>query len=101
MARRALAIYRQTVGERHPYTGRSASNVAHILGAPSKFAEAEPFAREAVDTFRQVFGERLTEAEEPLAAARLPLPAFTCRHLSVQIECQVARGDGRVRVLFP
>ena len=46
--RRALAIDEQSYGPNHPSVGRDLNNLAQLLKATNRLAEAEPFMRRAL-----------------------------------------------------
>jgi len=52
----ALEIRRRELGDDHPDTLESLSNMGVLLNAQGKLAEAEPFYREALDGSRRVLG---------------------------------------------
>jgi tetratricopeptide (TPR) repeat protein len=68
---KALAIYRQALGEEHPDTARSYNNVAANLDAQGKHAEAGPLFHQALAIRRQALGE-----EHPLTALSYNNVAF-------------------------
>jgi hypothetical protein len=45
------------LGDSHPSTLISISNMARLLQAQGKLGEAEPLAREALDGFRRTLGD--------------------------------------------
>ena len=53
----ALASRRRVLGEEHPDTLTSINNLASLLHALDKLAEAESFYRESLEKFRRVLGE--------------------------------------------
>jgi len=53
----ALAIRRRTLGEEHPDTLMSMSNMGALLQDQRKLAEAEPYWREALEKYRRTLGE--------------------------------------------
>ncbi|MDG2032135.1 MAG: tetratricopeptide repeat protein, partial [Phycisphaerales bacterium] len=53
----ALEKSRRMLGEEHPDTLISISNMGFLLSAQGKLAEAEPYYREALEKFRRVLGE--------------------------------------------
>src|SRR5262245_21633424 len=57
LLRQALAICRKVLGENHPDTATSYSNVASCLDAQGKSSEALPLFRQALAIYRKVLGE--------------------------------------------
>ena len=55
--RKALDINRAVLGENHPDTATSYSNVASNLGDQGRYREAEPLFRKALGIYRAVLGE--------------------------------------------
>src|SRR5256885_1199622 len=55
--REALDKRRRLLGNKHPQTLVSISDMGTLLRERDKLNEAEPFMREAVETYRQVLGE--------------------------------------------
>jgi tetratricopeptide (TPR) repeat protein len=55
--RKALAIHRRVLGEAHPATARSYSDVALNLDQQGRYAAAEPLHRKALAICRDVLGE--------------------------------------------
>jgi len=53
----ALDIRRSTLGDEHPHTLESLSNLATLMGMLGRFGIAEPLIREALDTYRRVHGD--------------------------------------------
>ena len=53
-----MAARRETLGDRHPDTLRSISNMAMLLKAQRKLTEAEPLFREALAARRETLGDR-------------------------------------------
>ena len=49
--RRALKIDEQSYGENHPSVARDLNNLATLLQATNRFAEAEPLMRRMVEIF--------------------------------------------------
>jgi tetratricopeptide (TPR) repeat protein len=52
-----LTLFRQLLGEEHPYTAASYNNLAFNLEAQGRYAEAEERYRKALRVFRQLLGE--------------------------------------------
>ncbi len=57
LQKRALATRRRLLGDEHPDTLESISNMGGLLRAQAKLVEAEPFYREALDARRRVLGD--------------------------------------------
>jgi tetratricopeptide (TPR) repeat protein len=55
--RDALEKRRRVLGEEHPNTLDSISNMGVLLGSQGKLAEAEPYCRDALEKRRRVLGE--------------------------------------------
>jgi CHAT domain-containing protein/tetratricopeptide (TPR) repeat protein len=58
LARQALALRRQVLGERHPDYAQSLNNLATLYVYQGEYAKAEPLYRQARDLAKQVLGER-------------------------------------------
>jgi CHAT domain-containing protein/tetratricopeptide (TPR) repeat protein len=58
VARQALNIRKQVLGERHPLTAQSLNNLAMLLQAQGDYASARPLLAQALDIRKQVLGER-------------------------------------------
>jgi tetratricopeptide (TPR) repeat protein len=54
---RALAIYRRVLGDDHPSTLGSISNMGFLLQAQGKQSDAEPYYRQALEGRRRVLGD--------------------------------------------
>lgn len=54
--RRALAIDEQSFGREHPDVARDLHNLASLLQATNRLAEAEPLIRRALANDEQTFG---------------------------------------------
>jgi tetratricopeptide (TPR) repeat protein/tRNA A-37 threonylcarbamoyl transferase component Bud32 len=54
---RALEVRRRLLGDEHPDTISSISNMGYLLASQGKLAEAEPYCREALEKSRRVLGE--------------------------------------------
>jgi len=59
---RALATRRRVLGEEHPDTLTSISNMGTLLRAQGKLSEAEPYYREGLENLRRVLGEEHPDA---------------------------------------
>jgi tetratricopeptide (TPR) repeat protein len=72
----ALSIRRRELGNEHPDTLMSISNMAVLLANSGRFVEAEPFAREALETARRNprLGNELRATLNALNALGLLLP---------------------------
>ena len=57
MLRRALEIRKKVLGENHPDVARSLGNLAGLLQAQNKLAEAEPLYRRAIAIRKSTLGE--------------------------------------------
>ncbi len=55
---RALQIRRRTLGDEHPDTLASISNIGYLLDAQGELSEAEPYYREALKGFHRVLGDK-------------------------------------------
>lgn len=55
---RALTIREQQLGEMHPDTARSLSNLAELYRLQGKLAEAEPLYRRALAIYEQQLGDK-------------------------------------------
>ena len=64
--RRALAIDEQSYGKEHPDVARDLNNLAQLLQATNRLAEAEPLMRRALAIDEQSYGK-----EHPNVAIRL------------------------------
>jgi tetratricopeptide (TPR) repeat protein len=64
--RRALAINEQSYGAEHPTVARAVNNLAMLLQATNRLAEAEPLLRRALAIVKQSYG-----AEHPSVATGL------------------------------
>ena len=58
LCREALERQRTTLGERHPHTLISTSDLGKLLRAKGDFAAAEPLCREALGVQRETLGNR-------------------------------------------
>ena len=76
MHRRALAIHLKALGEDHPYTATSYTNLANTLWAQGKYAEAVPLLQRALMINEQAQGpehRQLATSLNDLAALDLDL----------------------------
>ena len=74
--RRAVAIDEQSYGAEHPRVAIDLNNLATLLQATNRLAEAEPLMRRAVDIFRQSFGEEHPNTQTVEQNLRLLLDAM-------------------------
>ncbi len=56
MIRRALTIDEESCGKDHPYVARDLNNLAQLLKATNRLAEAEPLIRLALAIYERSFG---------------------------------------------
>ncbi|MBV9710840.1 MAG: tetratricopeptide repeat protein, partial [Ktedonobacteraceae bacterium] len=54
--KRALAIYEEIQGARHPDAAMSLHNLAGLYYAQGKYVEAEPLAKRALTVYEQILG---------------------------------------------
>ncbi|MDA0265876.1 MAG: tetratricopeptide repeat protein, partial [Cyanobacteria bacterium] len=57
LATEALAIYREQLGDRHPFVATSLNNLAELYRAQGRYGEAEPRHLEALAIRRQQLGD--------------------------------------------
>jgi CHAT domain-containing protein/Tfp pilus assembly protein PilF len=82
-ARRALAIHKQVLGERHPDTVSSLNGLAFLLQAQGDHAGARPLFEQALAIRKQVLGERH------------PSTALSLNNLASLLEAQGDRAGAR------
>ncbi|MDY0168021.1 MAG: tetratricopeptide repeat protein, partial [Thermoguttaceae bacterium] len=96
-----LAIDEQSFGPEHPYIARDLNNLAFLLGATNRLAEAEPLMRRALAIAERSFGPAhpnvavcLNNLASLLAATKRPAEAepLMRRHVAIFAQFKLATG---------
>ena len=102
MMRRALAIKEQSYGKDHPNVARDLNNLAVLLHALNRFAEAEPMMRRALAIDEQSYGKDhpnvardLNNLAQLLRATNRFVEAEPLMRRVVEIFLKLTRATGR------